>query len=82
MDSGVDIMAFMVGVYKDTKKETYSVPSCDYCHNSFKDNDAIMIQYDVTNLKSAYVHMHMTCFINQLRQSCPDFWKEYVVGLI
>jgi hypothetical protein len=78
-------MCFVVNTFKSissdiTLPNRESICMCCKCLTKFKSTDAIIIQYQ--NGYSNYTSMHISCFLDILKQNCPNFWKNYILGMI
>jgi len=73
-------MSFAVGTYKEIKQK-YRLP-CMLCNIESKLSDPIIMQRNVFGNTDDITCVHITCFMKQIQEHFPDFWKTYILEMI
>ena len=72
-------MTFAVGEYREVRYKYKGV--CLLCNKKMKASDPILIQQNITG-DSDISCAHLTCFMKQIQDHFPEFWKQCILELI
>jgi len=72
-------MSFAVGTYREVKDKCKG--ECMLCFNNIKLSDPVILQQN-TSKNDDITCVHLTCFMKQIQDNFPEFWKQYILELI